>query len=66
LWAWVFVDVSWAEAIVVMPNRPRVAADTIAIHAFLIVKFSERRKSPLEGDSQERRLIPDTDKNFRI
>jgi hypothetical protein len=49
LWAWVFVDVSWAEAIVVMPNRPRAAADTIAIHAFLIVRFSERRKSPLEG-----------------
>jgi hypothetical protein len=49
LWAWVFVDVSWAEAIVVMPNRPRAAADTITMHAFLIVRFSERRKSPSEG-----------------
>ena len=49
LWAWVFVDVSWAEAIVVMPIRPRADADTIAIHAFLIARFSERRKSPLEG-----------------
>jgi hypothetical protein len=66
LWAWVFVDVSWAEAIVVMPNRPRAAADTIAIDAFLIVRFSERRKSPLKGDFQERRLIPNTGKNFRI
>jgi hypothetical protein len=49
LWGWVFVDVSWAEAIVVMPKRPRATADTIAIHAFLIVRSSERRKSPSEG-----------------
>jgi hypothetical protein len=54
LWAWVFVDVSWAEAIVVMPNRPRAAADTIAIHAFLIVRFSERRKIAVRKETSKR------------
>jgi hypothetical protein len=49
LWAWVFANVSWAKAIVSMPTRPRAAADTIAIHLFLIAGFSERRKSPSEG-----------------
>jgi hypothetical protein len=65
LWAWVFVDVSWAEAIVVMPNRPRAAADTIAIHAFLIVRFSERRKIAVKRETSKRsNLFPALAKIF--
>ena len=65
LWAWVFVDVSWAEAIVVMPKRPRATADTIAIHAFLIVRFSERRKIAVRRETPRRGgLFPILAKTF--
>jgi hypothetical protein len=37
-----------------MPNRPRAATDTIATHAFLIVRFSERRKIAVRRETSKR------------